>query len=81
MPSDKHSTPEDSAETHEVLRHKGLLSPEQLAEYLGVPLATVYRWRARKTGPRGLRVGRHVRYRWADVQAWLDRQSDSLPAA
>lgn len=57
----------------------GLLSPEQLAEYLDIPLATVYRWRARRTGPRGMRVGRHVRYRLADVERWLEAQAD--PAA
>lgn len=54
-----------------------LYDPEGLAEYLGVPLATVYRWRARRTGPRGVKVGRHVRYRAADVEAWLDSQADA----
>jgi hypothetical protein len=29
-----------------------LLSPQQLADYLGVPVATVYRWRHESTGPR-----------------------------
>jgi excisionase family DNA binding protein len=40
-----------------------LYSPQQLADYLGVPLATVYRWRYEGTGPRGIKVGKHVRYR------------------
>ena len=53
-----------------------LLSPQQLAEYLGVPLATVYRWRCEGTGPRGIKVGKHVRYRQRDVEAWLDTRSD-----
>jgi hypothetical protein len=34
-----------------------LLSPQQLADYLGVPLASVYRWRYEGTGPRGIKVG------------------------
>lgn len=55
---------------------QGLRSPEQLAEYLGVPLATVYRWRTRGGGPRGVKVGRHVRYRDRDVEAWLESQAD-----
>lgn len=65
----------------DLLRAKGPLSPEQLAEYLSVPLATVYRWRAWHVGPHGLRVGRHVRYRVADIDAWLEEQADPRPAA
>ena len=49
-----------------------LLAPKELADYLGVPLKSVYKWRAERTGPRGLKVGRHVRYRVADVEAWLE---------
>jgi predicted DNA-binding transcriptional regulator AlpA len=49
-----------------------LLSPEALANYLDVPLASIYRWRVRGYGPRGLRVGKHVRYRLSDVEHWLD---------
>jgi excisionase family DNA binding protein len=51
-----------------------LLTSEQLAEYLQVPLATIYRWAYAGTGPVGLRVGRHRRYRRADVESWLDAQ-------
>jgi excisionase family DNA binding protein len=50
-----------------------LLSPQQLADYLGVPVATVYRWRYESTCPRGIKVGKHVRYRQQDVEAWLRR--------
>lgn len=58
------------------------LSPQGLADYLGVPVSTVYGWRHRHEGPRGLRVGRHVRYRRSDVEAWLEAQADRpLPAA
>ncbi len=53
-----------------------LLSPVELAEYLGVPLATVYRWRAQHGGPIGIRVGRHVRYRTRDIERWLDQHRD-----
>jgi excisionase family DNA binding protein len=53
-----------------------LLSPIELAEYLGVPLATVYRWRSQRDGPAGIRVGRHVRYRSVDVERWLDQHHD-----
>ena len=59
-----------------------LLSPEDLAEYLGVPLKTVYRWRYRGEGPASYRVGRHVRYKLEDVEVWLQsrREQDGLTA-
>lgn len=52
-----------------------LLSPQELAAYLGVPLATVYGWRYRGNGPPGIRIGRHLRYRWSDWQTWLTAQT------
>jgi len=60
-----------------------LLSPEDLAAYLAVPLATVYRWRYRGEGPTGYRVGRHVRYKLEDVEAWLEgrRDRDAIAAS
>ena len=48
-----------------------LLTVEDLAEYLGVPVATLYAWRYHRDGPPGFRVGRHVRYRWADIEEWI----------
>ncbi len=48
-----------------------LLTVEDLAEYLGVPVATLYAWRYHRQGPPGFRVGRHVRYRWADIEEWI----------
>lgn len=52
-----------------------LLTPEDLAAQTGVPLATVYAWNSYGTGPRRIRVGRHVRYRQSDIDAWLDSNS------
>jgi excisionase family DNA binding protein len=49
-----------------------LLSSQELANYLGVPLGTVYGWGARGTGPDRIRVGRYTRYRLSAVNAWLD---------
>jgi excisionase family DNA binding protein len=51
-----------------------LLSPQDLADLCGVPLATVYRWNHYGEGPIPLHIGRHVRYRPADVDAWLEEQ-------
>lgn len=57
-----------------------LESPQDIADYLGVPIDTIYGWRSRGIGPRGMRVGRHVRYRRRDVDDWLDRQADKQSA-
>ena len=50
----------------------GLLTAEDLADYLDVPVATVYAWRHRRQGPPGFRVGRHLRFRWSDVERWIE---------
>lgn len=50
------------------------LGPSELAHREGVPLATVYKWRTTRTGPKGFTVGRHVRYRLSDVLAWEEEQ-------
>jgi excisionase family DNA binding protein len=54
-----------------------LVSVAELAAYLGVPVATVYRWRHQRRGPLGYRIGRHVRYRTSDIERWLETQRDS----
>lgn len=46
------------------------LTPQEFAERVGVPLNTVFQWNSRGGGPRYLKVGRHVRYRLVDVEAW-----------
>lgn len=48
-----------------------LLRAADVAKLLGIPVATLANWRASGKGPPYLRVGRHVRYRDADVEAWI----------
>jgi excisionase family DNA binding protein len=48
-----------------------LLSPEDLSELLGVPVATLYRWRHHGVGPPALKVGRHLRYEVGGVEEYL----------
>ena len=57
-------------------RLQRLLSAQEVADYLGVPITTIYNWRHRSQGPPGFRVGRHLRYRRRDVEAWIERQLD-----
>jgi excisionase family DNA binding protein len=45
----------------------------EVSDYLGVPVATLYVWRHRGTGPKAYRVGRYLRYDPADVRHWLDQ--------
>ena len=53
-----------------------LLSVAELAAYLDVPVATIYRWRHQRQGPVGYRIGRYVRYRTRDIERWLETQRD-----
>jgi excisionase family DNA binding protein len=55
-----------------------LMGVEDVADFYNVPVRTVYAWRHAGKGPKGIRVGRYVRYRREDVFAWLQRQG---PAA
>lgn len=48
-----------------------LWTVNDLADFLGVPVKTLYQWRHRGYGPKGVRVGRYVRYRPEDVFSWL----------
>ncbi|MER6405193.1 DNA-binding protein [Streptomyces viridosporus] len=41
---------------------------------------TVYQRRRKRTGPRGFRVGRHLRYDPADVQAWVESLREGAAA-
>ena len=49
-----------------------LLTTEQLAEFLQIPLTSLYQWRHKGLGPKGIKVGKYIRYRRRDVDAWLD---------
>jgi excisionase family DNA binding protein len=57
------------------------MSPEEVAAHFGIPVGTLYAWRYKGVGPKGAKIGRHVRYRRTDVDAWADAQSDPRTAA
>lgn len=58
-----------------------LLTPGDVAGQLGVPVKTLYVWRTKNGGPRGIRVGKHLRFRQADVDAWIEAQADKRESA
>lgn len=51
-----------------------IFTTSELADFLSVSDRTLIRWRVQRVGPPWTKVGHHVRYRRADVDAWLDRQ-------
>jgi len=51
-----------------------ILTAAQASEYLQIPQETLRRWRSLGTGPRHAKVGRHVRYRRAALDRWLEER-------
>jgi excisionase family DNA binding protein len=49
-----------------------LLTIDQVAEYTQLPKNTLYKMRSQGQGPRAARLGKHLRYRKSDVDAWID---------
>ncbi|MEA2435265.1 MAG: hypothetical protein QOG54_2722 [Actinomycetota bacterium] len=53
-----------------------LLSTQEVARILVVPVTTLYTWRYQGTGPKAYRVGKHLRYRLSDVEEWLETMAE-----
>jgi len=53
-------------------RFEALLTIEDVAAMLRMPVASLRYWRVLGTGPRGFIIGRRLRYRLDDVLAWID---------
>lgn len=47
------------------------VAPEELARQVNVPVKTTAVWRSNGVGPAFIKVGRHVRYRQSDIDAWI----------
>ncbi len=50
-----------------------LFTIDPAARYLAIPKTTLYTWRTRRVGfgPRAMKVGGSLRYRRADLDAWI----------
>jgi hypothetical protein len=54
-----------------------LMTIEEVAELLRMPVATLRYWRVLDSGPRDFIIGRRLRYWRDDVMTWLDAQRES----
>lgn len=55
-----------------------LWSAEDVSNYLGISVKTLYDWRTRipAKGPKAKMVGRHLRYKESEVIAWFESLPD-----
>jgi excisionase family DNA binding protein len=51
-------------------------SPQDVADRLQLPVATVYEWRKHKKGPPFVRIGKHLRIPAAALHAWEHEHFD-----
>jgi predicted DNA-binding transcriptional regulator AlpA len=54
------------------------LTVPEVAQVLGVPIATVRHWRYTGYGPKSAKIGKRVFYRASDVHSWLDAAFDNV---
>jgi excisionase family DNA binding protein len=54
-----------------------VLSLSELAARLRVSVQTIYDLRSQGRGPRGFRVGRELRFRTSEIDAWLARMEQA----
>ena len=58
-----------------------LLNINELADYLGVPVSTIYDWRTNGKGPRAYRFGKRIMFGVTDIHAWMDTMREPSPGA
>ena len=74
------STSEPRSPLEPMTDHDKLLTPQDLATYLNIPVGSVFSLTSRKQVP-FVRIGRRCpRYRTSEIMAWLASRSSS-PAA
>jgi excisionase family DNA binding protein len=61
---------------------KQFLTAKEAAEYLGVPVQRIYDWRHESHrppfgGPPAVKLGRDLRFRKTDLEAWLAEHTSS----
>ena len=66
-----HQTGSDSPCNDNAVLDSPFLDEKRLCAELGISGVTATKWRAKAKGPPFIKVGRLVRYRRSDVEAWL----------
>lgn len=58
-----------------ILNHQKLLTPQEVARLLRVKVETLANWRCndRYPGLPYIKIGSRIRYRWADIEAFLEK--------
>ena len=56
------------------MAERELFDPTDAANYLGLAVQTLSRWRVEGGGPPYLKLGSRVRYDRADLDEWLDQR-------
>lgn len=59
------------------IENESLLNEYGVARLTGMSVASVRKWRLFGRGPRYLKIGSAVRYKPADVSAWIESQPSS----
>jgi hypothetical protein len=52
-----------------------LWTTAEVSAYYRIPIATLHQWHSLGIGPRTAKIGRHLRYRKSDLDAYFDRQA------
>lgn len=53
-----------------------LLTNDEVADRLNLPHSTLRYYRMKGTGPKAVKLGKSVRYRWSDIEDWLKENED-----
>ncbi|MFE9745994.1 helix-turn-helix transcriptional regulator [Saccharothrix saharensis] len=51
---------------------------KEVADFLGIPVNTLYQWRSKNYGPPGKRIGKYVRFVPDQVKAWVESLPDGI---
>ena len=67
------------------LNLRPLLGVSEVAQILGVPKGTLYRWHSLSSpeqivGPRAFRVGKYLRYTLEDLRDYIETQRHAAPS-
>jgi DNA-binding transcriptional MerR regulator len=63
--------------TTDVPTYVSLMTTREVSTALGIPVGTLRYYRSSGQGPMSFRLAGRVRYRLADVMAWVDEQERS----